>query len=380
MTEQAQDLQDASQANQSISNTPAQRSVDTRFSAETASLSPDDTPSSPSLSQSSSARMQDPAFFSHNNDDTTATIWDPASVDSQPRMLVLSGSEYLALPRAPETWLVEPLLPVGGSILLYGDPKVGKSFAALQLAAALTEGRDWLGFRCPQARKVVYIQLDTPRSLWAERVEKLTSTFPSLNSTLFADRETLQTFPFDILRDDHWILLKEAMIPLNADVVIIDTLKESHSTNENEASEMQVVIARLEAAVKPAALVLVSHARKSNPEMGYDLMNDIRGSSYLPGKMDAICRFSKSTLRVSGRAIDEQSIPIERQDDGTWLTEADPFEALGKSLLETGRSIRELARIMHEETPQKSESACRAYLRRLSEKLGPGPVYVAQVK
>jgi hypothetical protein len=184
---------------------------------------------------------------------------------------------------------------------------------------------------------------------------------------LFADRETLQTFPFDILRDDHWILLKEALLPVHADAVIIDTLKESHSGDENEASQMQVVIARLEAAVKPAALILVSHARKSNPEMGYDIMNDIRGSSYLPGKMDAICRFSKSTLRVSGRAIDEQSIPIERQDDGTWTAGEDPFESIAEDLLKTGKPIMELARIMHE-TTSKSVAACRAYLRRQQEK------------
>lgn len=45
---------------------------------------------------------------------------------------LLPGLGYLALPSSPETWLVEPLLPSGGAILVFGEPKVGKSFAGLQ--------------------------------------------------------------------------------------------------------------------------------------------------------------------------------------------------------------------------------------------------------
>jgi RecA-family ATPase len=303
---------------------------------------------------------------------------------------IVSTSDYLSLPREPETWLIEPLLPIGGAALLYGDAKIGKSFAALQMAEALVQGTSWLGFPCRKST-VVYIQLDTPRSLWADRLERLgarssqarpesqanvssCASTPAntggLNNIFQADRETLETWPFDILLDEHQVLLKAALDHVGPDVVIIDTLREAHSGDENDSTAMQQVIARLTAAVKPAALILISHSRKSNPEFGQDLINDNRGSNYVVGRMDAIIRFSWSSVRVSGRSIDEQSIGVHRADNGFWELSEDPLRVPAENLLlDKSLSLREMARILHERSG-KSESACRAYLRRLSEKKG----------
>jgi hypothetical protein len=150
--------------------------------------------------------------------------------------------------------------------------------------------------------------------------------------------------------------------------VFIDTLREAHTGDENDSTDMQAVIARLAAAVKPAAMILISHSRKSNPEHGADLINDNRGSNYVVGRMDAIIRFSWSTIRVSGRAIDEQSIGVHRADNGFWELSEDPLKVLTDNLLlTTDLSTREMARILHEKSG-KSESACRAYIRRAQQK------------
>lgn len=148
----------------------------------------------------------------------------------------------------------------------------------------------------------------------------------------------------------------------------MDTLRESHTGDENDSTAMQAVIAQLEAAVKPAALVLISHSRKANPEFGMDLLNDARGSSYVVGRMDAIARFSHSTVRVSGRSIDEQSIPILRREDGLWDLAEDPLASQAEALLAQSIPLREAARMLHEKSG-KSEAACRAYLRRQKAKM-----------
>jgi RecA-family ATPase len=309
-------------------------------------------------------------------------------------MSIYSTAEYLNLPRSPETWLIDPLLPIGGSALLYGDAKIGKSFAALQLASDLSTGANWLGFQCRSSR-VVYVQLDTPRSLWASRIEGLLQVdkrphlsdsksnskiyvpvaqslqpeSQGLSQILWADRETLNTWPFDILNDEHQVLLKSVLDPLAPDVVIVDTLREAHSGDENDSTAMQQVIARLTAAVKPAAVILISHSRKTNPEFGADLINDNRGSNYVVGRMDAIIRFSWSTIRVSGRAIDEQSIGVHRADNGFWELSEDPLKKLADNLLlDDSMSVREMARLLHDQSG-KSESACRAYIRRRKERI-----------
>ena len=284
---------------------------------------------------------------------------------------IVSGSEYLALPRSPETWLIEGLLPVSGGLLLFGDPKVGKSFAALQLACSLVSGVPWLGFGVPKQTSVAYIQLDTPRGLWAERIQLLSEAGHPVESIHMADRETLGTFPFDILNPVHFRLLNDSLSKLNPGAVILDTLRESHSGEENDSTEMQKVISHLDACVKPAALILISHARKSNPEHGYDLMNDNRGSNYIVGRMDAICRFSHSSMRCTSRTMEEHSIKLDRDDDGTWTLAEDPFKATAELIIENnpGRSTRELARLLSQRS-DKSENACRSYLRRLKSTVG----------
>jgi RecA-family ATPase len=257
-------------------------------------------------------------------------------------------------------------------MLLYGDPKVGKSFAAIQMAVALAEGQEWMGFRCKPLSdsapaKVVYIQLDTPRSLWADRLEKLQESGLSLAGLLLADRETLNCWPFNILLDEHVILLKEALSQIEPDCVIIDTLRECHSGDENDSTAMQTVIARLEATVKPAALVLVAHGRKANPETGPSLINDNRGSNYVVGKMDAIVHMSRTSMSVGGRAVDEQTIRLSRLDNGLWeLAERDKVKNLARELLASEGSLRQKARQLAAQTG-KEEAACLSLLYRLSE-------------
>ena len=239
---------------------------------------------------------------------------------------IVSGSEYLSLPRAKETWLIKPVLPTSGAVLLYGDPKVGKSFAALQLAEAVASPsvKEWFGFPVTEKGKVVYVQLDTPRSLWTERLEDMSREGFDVSSIHFADKETLDCFPFDILRPDHFDLLHTSLKEINPAVVIMDTLKESNSEKENDATSQQKVMASLVHAVYPAALVVVSHARKPGEEGAHDIINDNRGSSYLTGRMDSILRFSKKTMYFVGRALESGSVRMGRSSTGMWIPDNSP--------------------------------------------------------
>jgi RecA-family ATPase len=279
---------------------------------------------------------------------------------------IVTGSAFLSLPSSPETWLIEPLLPSSGAMLLYGDPKVGKSFAALQLAHAVATGESWLGFPCRKAR-VCYAQLDTPRNVWQKRITTLASVgaINDLDNLWFTDRELMETWPFDILNPAHLIMFREELQALKPDMVIMDTLRESHSADENDSTEMQEAIAALVAATQPAALILISHSRKPSQDEGYSLMNDNRGSSYVVGRMDAIVRFTPKSARVSGRTIEEHSLDLERQDSGFWDVSASEADHLIHGLLldPSAPSIRQKAKILSGQIG-KSESASRALIRR----------------
>lgn len=277
---------------------------------------------------------------------------------------IVSGQDYLTLPSSPATWLIEPLLPANGAMLLYGDAKVGKSFAALQLADAIQNGNPWLGFPTLRGR-VVYIQLDTPRNVWQDRVGKLVMSSAMTSLPHMADRETLDAWPFDILDPEHLITLRDELQALKPDLVIMDTLRESHSADENDSTEMQEAIAALVAATKPAALCLISHARKPSQDGDFSLMADNRGSNYVVGRMDAIVRFTTKTARVSGRSIEEHTINLERADSGFWDVPVGEYDNLIDHLLadHTLPSIRAKAKELAKAI-DKSDSAARGLLRR----------------
>ena len=283
---------------------------------------------------------------------------------------IVSGADYLTLPRAPETWLVEPLIPAGGTCLLFGDPKVGKSYAALQLTFALEAGSEWLGFPVRTNGRVVYVQLDTPRSLWAKRLDTLKKDGYPVETLSLADRETLDCYPFNILDPLHADTLQQALKEVNPIAVVVDTLRESCTgADKNDSTAMQNVLANLTKVVSPAALIIISHSRKQNGEQGPDLINDTRGSSYMPGRADAIIRFTHKTVYYTGRAIEAGSMRLQRMDNGLWVPDsAEIDKAVEMILLDPSlTTLRARARALAERVG-KGEEACRSFLRRVGKK------------
>ena len=289
---------------------------------------------------------------------------------------VLSGSAYLSLPRPAGVWLVDTILPVGGTLLLYGDPKVGKSFAALQLAAALATGSDWLGFPVPTAVKVVYIQLDTPRSLWIDRVSRLNASGLPTDVVFYSDRELLQTWPFNILDPLHQRVLRETLDEVKPDVVILDTLREAHRGDENDSTDMQNVLSHLTSIVKPAALILVAHGKKASIENPASLINGNRGSNYVSGAVDTILHMTAKGVEIGGRAIEEVYIKLDRGADGVFsLADGDRVKNVARELLTNpihfNLSLRDRAKLLASQTG-KTVGACLSTLQRMQKAIEIG--------
>jgi RecA-family ATPase len=223
------------------------------------------------------------------------------------------------MPRPNHTWIVHNLLPASGLLNIYGPPKGGKSYAALQLAYAVAGvDEDWFGFDIEQHGPVLYLQLDTPRSLWQARLfdDFLTSAGLDGSRVHIADRD-IAPFPFDILRADsggRW--LTDTCKTLAPVVVIIDTLRECSQANENDSGEMKNVINGLVATIAPAACVLVSHSKKDNmtiPAAERDqLMHDNRGSSYVAGRMDGVIKITEKSFHFQSRTCEKGKKAIER--------------------------------------------------------------------
>lgn len=288
--------------------------------------------------------------------------------------------DYLALPREPHTWLVKGVVPAGGSVNLFGKPKLGKSFAALQLAAALSSGdSDWLGFPILAPGPVAYFQIDTPRPLWVERVERLLLKGFSFDNVYWADAMDADEYPFNIMGSGfHWLKTELAgmaneegnhVVPA---LVVIDTLRDIHAGDEAESSHIRNVVTQLRAAIGwKSAMLLVSHARKGHGFEGEGYVPDIRdenrGSGALAGAVDSILWLRDKRLTAVGRGLEEVDLAIRQDPDTLTLRLADSFTQDAIRLLADAPPLiplRELARKLQERYPKKTYEACRSVLRR----------------
>lgn len=301
----------------------------------------------------------------------------------------LSVRDYLMLPHDNNTWLVKDLIPTSGAALIYGLPKGGKSWLALQLACAIAKGdKEWLGFRVMTQGIVLYLQLDTPRSTWRLRFQGLIREGVKFDERALgvADRESLKYFPFDISKEQpsHMDYLQSMVQRIKPVAVIVDTLRKAHSKDENNSTDMSNVVSKLVAAVSPAALILVSHSRKPNMEMGNDLMSDHRGSGSVTGEMDCIIKMTKKKLYYGGRSIEEGELVLDR------LETKDPSVVLYKVRDDAGMkhvydvindlsltSLRQKAKALGTKLG-KSEDAAMSLLRRTIDK-GAGLTKVVKV-
>lgn len=65
--------------------------------------------------------------------------------------------------------LIEGILREGHKMRLAGPSKAGKSFALIQLAVAIAEGKEWLGWQCKQGN-VLYVNLELDRASCYHRI------------------------------------------------------------------------------------------------------------------------------------------------------------------------------------------------------------------
>jgi len=132
--------------------------------------------------------------------------------------------------------LIYGVLRQGHKLLLAGASKAGKSFMLIQLAAAVAEGRDWLGWPCRSGR-VLYVNLELDRASCLHRfaqVYQAAGWEPANIANIDVWNLRGRALPMDKLTPK---LIRRA-IKRQYTAVIIDPIFKVLTGDENSASEM----------------------------------------------------------------------------------------------------------------------------------------------
>lgn len=225
--------------------------------------------------------------------------------------------EYSTLERPQLNWLIPGMLPKPGMLLMLGEPFAGKSYLALQLALCLAQGRLFLHKQCRQSR-VLYLQFDPSELVWRDRIISLQQAGIDLSGPLFMVHPDDNRRNMHILSLEHQRFIHESLEAAKPDVVIIDVLREIHSCDEQDSTQMKQVGDALMQLFHGYALILIHHVRKQEQDKPIEVINSSRGSSYITGKADATWLLHNNRLYTISRFAAPMTYELGRLPCGLW--------------------------------------------------------------
>ena len=229
----------------------------------------------------------------------------------------VSLSEYVVLERPSLNWLIPTILPKPGLTLLIGEPFAGKSFLAFQLALSLAQGGLFLHHKCRQSR-VLYLQFDPSELIWKDRITSIQKAGVNIVGPIFMVHPDDTPRPMNICTRERQHFIQETLQATTPDVVIIDVLREIHSVDEQDSTQMKQVGDILMQLFHGYSLVILHHTRKFDSEKPIEVINASRGSSYLTGKADATWLIHQSRLHMVSRFTSPSIHNMERLPCGLW--------------------------------------------------------------
>ena len=197
------------------------------------------------------------------------------------RYRLLKSADLRNLP--PLTWRIHSVLPAEGLASIYGPSTSGKSFLALDAAAAIASGRKWFGLRVTQA-PVVYCALEGEAGL-RRRVE----AWEMHHGEQLPVNLVIQSFKLTEPQDVQDLAAAVASTG-NGSVTILDTLNRAAPTaDENSSKDMGTILEAAKAlqGMTGGLVVLVHHT-------GKDAAKGLRGHSSLFAALDAALEVTRT--------------------------------------------------------------------------------------
>jgi RecA-family ATPase len=209
--------------------------------------------------------------------------------------------------------LIDGILRVGHKLAVTGPSKAGKSFALIELAAAIAEGKDWLGMDCRQG-PVLYVDLELDRVSCLHRfrdVYRAHGWVPENISKIDIWNLRGNSVPLDRLAPK---LIRRAQ-KRGYLAVIIDPIYKVLTGDENSAEDMAKFCNQFDRiALGLGCAVIYVHHHSKGDQGGKRAIDRASGSGVFGRDPDAVLDLLELTLTKERRAELESKVICEALD------------------------------------------------------------------
>jgi hypothetical protein len=195
-------------------------------------------------------------------------------------LVAISLSEFLSMEIEPQEAILEPWLNSKSLNMLHAKRGVGKTYMGLSIAYAVATGSDYLKWKAPKPRKVVYLDGEMSSYTLQSRLKAISDATPCdshLLENLCIFTPDLQEGPIPDLADKKWHSAVRSFIG-DAELVIVDNLSclARSGGPENDADSWNVLADwALKLRRDGIAVLFMHHSGKSGQQRGTSRKEDI---------------------------------------------------------------------------------------------------------
>ena len=203
--------------------------------------------------------------------------------------------------------LIEGVLRQGHKMLLAGPSKAGKSYALIELCAAIAEGCNWLGFKCAQG-KVMYVNLELDRASCLHRFKDVYNALglaPTHISNIDIWNLRGKSVPMDKLAPK---LIRRAQ-KKDYIAVIIDPIYKIITGDENSADQMAHFCNQFDKVCSEVGCaVIYCHHHSKGGQGGKKSMDRASGSGVFARDPDALLDLTELEVTDGIRKAEENAL------------------------------------------------------------------------
>jgi len=209
-------------------------------------------------------------------------------------LMFRTAREICAEQSEPTPWLVDGILTAGGVGVLATEPKSAKTWAATEIAVAVSTGTPAFGEFASKQGRVAYFYAEDMVDAVRNRIQSLAhGRIDGWQDDLYCEPRGRE---LDICNDESLaLLLASARQVENLSLLILDPFRDIHGAAEDSSDEMSQVMRRLRVLgnLLNCTIFFVHHSAKSGADTsGRRQGQRMRGSSAIHGGVDSGLYFS----------------------------------------------------------------------------------------